>query len=111
MEYVIVGLLVLIVILLVILLFRKQNNVELYDKLSRMEVNVVKEIGEFKHDFSTDMNKDFNELNDYMKIVKCIYAIGEVADRIVDYAKKMNINCIKCGTLENAMTKIKENVN
>ena len=64
MEYVIIGLLVLILILLIILLFKKVNFNDLNDKLSRTEVNVVKEIGEFKHDFSSDLNKDFNELND-----------------------------------------------
>ena len=64
MEYVIIGLLVLIVVLLIVLLFKKPNTGELQDKLSRMEINVVKEIGEFKHDFANDMNKDFNELND-----------------------------------------------
>ena len=64
MEYVIVGLLVLILILLIVLLFKKVNFNDLNDKLSRTEVNVVKEIGEFKHDFSSDLNKDFNELND-----------------------------------------------
>lgn len=64
MDYLIVGLLILIVILLVVLLLKKANYNEIYDKLSRTEVNVVKEIGEFKHDFSSDINKDFNNLND-----------------------------------------------
>ncbi|MBP5684720.1 MAG: hypothetical protein J6X02_05650, partial [Bacilli bacterium] len=63
MEYVIIGLLVLILILLIVLLFKKVNFNDLNDKISRTEVNVVKEIGEFKHDFSSDLNKDFNELN------------------------------------------------
>ncbi len=64
MEYVIIGLLAVNLILLIVLLFKKPNNSELNEKLSRTEVNVVKEIGEFKHDFSSDLNKDFNELND-----------------------------------------------
>ena len=64
MEYVIIGLLAVVIILLIILLFKKVSFNEVYDKLSRTEVNVVKEIGEFKHDFSSDLNKDFNDLND-----------------------------------------------
>ena len=56
-----------------------------------------------------ERSQDFNELNDNIKIVKCIYAIGEVTDRVYDYAMKNNIECIKCNTLENAMLKIKEN--
>ena len=64
MQYAILGLLILIVILLIILLFRKNDNSEMSEKLSRTEINVIKEIGDFKHDFSSDMNKDFNTLND-----------------------------------------------
>lgn len=54
-----------------------------------------------------ERSQDFNELNDYIKKVKCIYAIGEVADRIMEYAKSKNINCFKCITLEKAMECIK----
>ena len=57
-----------------------------------------------------DRNQDFNELNEYMKFVKKIYAIGEVTDRLSDYANNLNIPCEKCYKLQNAMTKIKENV-
>lgn len=64
MEYVYLGLLILIVILLIVLLFKKQDNSHLFDKLNKTEVSIVKEIGEFKHDFSSDINKDFNTLND-----------------------------------------------
>lgn len=57
-----------------------------------------------------DRNQDFNELNDYMQYVKCIYAIGEVTDRISDYANSINIPCQKCYNLQNAMNIIYENV-
>ena len=45
-----------------------------------------------------------------MKNVKCIYAIGETTDIVAEYAKSIKINCFKCQTLQNAMLKIKENV-
>ena len=64
MEYLIIGLLIIIIILLIILITRKNDNTELNDKLSRTEISVIKEIGDFKHNFSSDINKDFNELND-----------------------------------------------
>ena len=64
MEYVFLSLLILILFLLIILLFKKQDNGKLFDKISRTEISIVKEIGEFKHDFSSDLNKDFNTLND-----------------------------------------------
>lgn len=64
MEYLVVGLLVVIIILLIILLTRKNDNSDLIEKMNRTEINVVKEIGDFKHDFYNDINKDFNGLND-----------------------------------------------
>ena len=64
MEYIIIGLLIIIIILLIVLITRKNDNSELNDKLSRTEISVIKEIGDFKHNFSSDINKDFNELND-----------------------------------------------
>ena len=64
MEYLVVGLLVVIIILLIILLTRKNDNRDLIEKMNRTEINVVKEIGDFKHDFYSDINKDFNGLND-----------------------------------------------
>ena len=64
MEYVLMGLLIVVVILEIILIFKKQNNRELEDKVSKTELSIVKEIGDFKHDFSSDLNKDFNALND-----------------------------------------------
>lgn len=57
-----------------------------------------------------ERNQDFNELNSCINIVKCIYAIGSVTDRVYDYAKSNNIECIKCNTLDRAMEKIKEKV-
>lgn len=64
MEYITIGLLIIIIILLIVLITRKNDNSELNDKLSRTEISVIKEIGDFKHNFSSDINKDFNELND-----------------------------------------------
>ena len=64
MEYIIIALLVVIIILLLVLIFRKNNNNELNDKLSKTEINLIKEISNFKDDFSYRLNKDFNGLND-----------------------------------------------
>lgn len=57
-----------------------------------------------------ERKQDFNELNEYMNIVECIYAIGEVTDRIYEYASHLGIKCFKCYTLEEAMNLVKENV-
>ena len=60
MEYVILGLLVLIVILLIIVIFKKNSNKESEEKINRLEINVIKEISDFKNDFSRSLTNDFN---------------------------------------------------
>ena len=59
MEYVFLVLLIIILLLLVILIFKK-NNKEVDDKLSRLEISLIKEIGNFKNDFSRSLTDDFN---------------------------------------------------
>ena len=60
MEYVIIGLLIIILILLVIILVRRNNNSSTDEKISKLEINMVKEIGDFKNDFSRNLTNDFN---------------------------------------------------
>ena len=60
MEYVILCLLIIILILLIILLFKKNNNKESEEKINRLEINVIKEISNFKNDFSRSLTSDFN---------------------------------------------------
>lgn len=64
MEYLIVVLLIVVIMLLIILITKKDNKEGIYERLSRSEINMIKEIGDFKHDFSNKLNKDFNDLND-----------------------------------------------
>ena len=64
MDYIIICLLIIVIVLLIILVLRKNDNSDINEKLSRTEINVIKEIGDFKHDFSSNLNKDFNTLND-----------------------------------------------
>ena len=88
-EYIIIGLLVVVIILLVILLFKKPNNNEMNEKLSRTEINVIKEISDFKHDFSSDLNKDFNDLND--RIEKKLNLMNQkVNEKLEDGFEKTN---------------------
>ena len=92
-NYIILGLLILTIILLIVLIVlsvsKKNNFMNLSDKLSRTEVNVVKEIGEFKHDFSSDLNKDFNALND--RIEKKLNLLNQkVNEKLEDGFDKTN---------------------
>ena len=64
MEYVIFGLVVLVVILLIIVLLNIKKNKENDISLSKVEGDIIREIGDFKLNFSRDLMEDFNKLND-----------------------------------------------
>ena len=64
MEYVMVGLLIVVILLLIVSLFKKNNNIDITDRLSKLELSVVKEISEFKINFASDLRKDFDTLDE-----------------------------------------------
>ena len=89
MEYIIIGLLVLLVILTTISLFKNINESNITERLGKMEVNVTKEIGDFKNDFSRTLNTDFTNLTD--KIDTRLTKINErVNERLDENFEKSN---------------------
>lgn len=55
-------------------------------------------------------NQDFHELDNYIKNVKYIYAIGSTTDIVSLYAKSMNIPCILSYNLKDALASLEKNV-
>ena len=64
MEYIIIGLLVLLVVLSVISLFKNINEGRITDKVNEMHVNLTKELGDFKTDINRNFNEDFTKMNE-----------------------------------------------
>ena len=64
MEYIIIGLLVVLIILTVISLFKNINEGKITDKVNDMHVNLTKELGDFKSDISRNFNEDFTKMNE-----------------------------------------------
>lgn len=64
MEYIIIGMLIIIIIISVISLMKNINESNISERLGKLETSVVKEIGEFKSSLNRDMNEDFTKLND-----------------------------------------------
>ena len=64
MEYIIIGLLVLIVILVIFSISKNINESNITERLGRLETSVVKELGEFKGDLNESLNNDFDKLNE-----------------------------------------------
>ena len=63
MEYIIIGLLVLLVILVTISLFKNISEGNITERLGKLETNITKEIGDFKNDFTRTLFQDFEGLN------------------------------------------------
>ncbi len=62
-----IFLLIIVLLLIVILLMKKNNNNDVLEKVGKLELAVVKELSDFKSDFSKSINEDFSKLNDKME--------------------------------------------
>lgn len=86
MEYVIVGLLILVLVLMGVLLVisskKKNNEMDVAERIGRFETDVIKEIGEFKLNFSKDLGNDFTKLNE--KVEEKLLAINEKVNMRLD---------------------------
>ena len=96
----------------------QNNNLKFYnDSKATNPTSTITALNSFNEDIylilgGMQRNQDFHELDNYIKHVKKIYAIGEVTDEVFNYAKEKNINCEKCYTLKVAMEMIKnDNLN
>ena len=82
MDYVIIGLLIIILILGVISLFKNINESNITDRLGKLELSMMKEMGDFKTELSRNMNKDFTDLNEQLE--RRLLAINEKVNTRLD---------------------------
>lgn len=64
MDYIIIGLLILIVILVIISILKNINESKITDRLGKLETSTIKELGDFQTNIVRHMNDDFNGLNE-----------------------------------------------
>lgn len=89
MEYIMIGLLIIIIILVTVSLFKNINESNITERLGRLETSMIKEIGDFKNNFSRDLTEDFNQLNE--KIEYRLRLINErVNERLDENFEKTN---------------------
>ena len=75
--------------LIVVLIFKRGNDKYIYDKFNNLEVSLVKEIGEFKSDFTRSLNDDFN--NQSERIDKRLDLMNvKVSERLDENFKRTN---------------------
>ncbi len=82
MHYIILGLLIVILILVVISLFKNINESNITERLGRLEVNMMKEMGDFKNDLSHSLNDDFTKLNE--QVERRLLAVNEKVNERLD---------------------------
>ena len=63
MQYIIIGLLVLVLIVVIISLFKGVNEANITERIGKIETTTVKELGEFKESIKYDLDRDFSNLN------------------------------------------------
>ncbi len=109
MEYIIIILLVINIILGIISLFKNINESNITERLGKLEIAMIKELGEFKNNINQNLNKDFNQLNE--QVEKRLIAINnKVNDRLDQNFEKTNktfINVIeRLSKIDEAQKKI-----
>ena len=67
LDYIIIGLLVVVIILVIVSLFKNINESNITERLGKLEVNMIKELGDFKSDLTRNMNDDFTKLNEQVE--------------------------------------------
>ena len=94
MEYVIVGMLGVLIILQVGNLFKKKNDTETVERLGKLELGMVKEIGEFKVSFANDIRKDFDTLVEKIdrKLTEINMRVTERLDQSLEKTNKTFAN-------------------
>ena len=86
MEYIIIGLLVLLIVLVIVLIsknnVKNSNEANMTERLGRFEVNINKEINDFKNELNRGLNEDFDKLNN--KIETRLNLINDKVNEILD---------------------------
>ena len=109
MEYIILGVLGIIIILLILLLVKNNGNNEMIERLGRFETTITKEIGDFKLNFSNDLRKDFETLNDKVehRLILINEKVNERLDQNFDKTNKTFTNVLeRLSKIDEAQKKI-----
>ena len=92
MDYIILGGIVLIIILIIVLIIKNnssKDNMEMVERLGKLETNTVKELGEFKLDIVKNLTDDFDKTN--IMLEKRLNMMNDkISERLDDNFNKTN---------------------
>ena len=109
MDYIIIGLLVLNLILVVMSLLKNINESNITERLGKLEVAMMKEMGNFKNDLSRNLNQDFLALNEQLekRLIAINERVNERLDENFDKTNKTFMNVIeRLSKIDEAQKKI-----
>lgn len=109
MKYIIIILLIINLILGVISLFKNINESNITERLGKLEVSMMKELGDFKSDISRNLNKDFTALNEQVerRLIAINERVNERLDQNFEKTNKTFMNVIeRLSKIDEAQKKI-----
>ena len=109
MDYIIIGLLVVLIVIGVISLMKNIDEADITERLSKLEVNMMKEMGDFKIDINRSMNDDFTKLSESVekRLILINEKVNERLDQNFDKTNKTFINVLeRLSKIDEAQKKI-----
>ncbi len=109
MDIVIIVLLVILIILVVLSLAKNINEAQITERLSKLELEMVKEMGDFKNDLTHTLNDDFNKLNEGVekRLLIMNEKVNERLDQNFEKTNKTFMNVIeRLSKIDEAQKKI-----
>ena len=89
MDYVIIGLLIVIIILVIVAILKNVNESNITERLGKLENTTLRELSSFKYELTKDLNDDFDKLNDKLE-TKINMMNDKVNERLDDSFSKTN---------------------
>ncbi len=89
MDYVIIGLLIVIIILVIVAILKNVNESNITERLGKLENTTLRELSSFKYELTKDLNDDFDKLNDKLE-TKINMMNDRVNERLDDSFSKTN---------------------
>ena len=109
MDYIIIGLLILNLIFVVMSLLKNINESNITERLGKLELAMMKEMGNFKNDITRNLNQDFNTLNEQLekRLIAINEKVNERLDENFDKTNKTFMNVIeRLSKIDEAQKKI-----
>lgn len=109
LDYIIIGLLIIVIILVIIAISKNVNEGKITERLGNLETNTVKELSSFQIDIMKTMNDNFNGLNDRMekKLTQINDKVNERLDQNFEKTNKTFTNVLeRLSKIDEAQKKI-----